>query len=319
MRRETTRRRLLKKTGAATGAAGLTSIAGCNAVLGGGDGSTGSVTVSSKSFTEQKILGYLTVESLRANTDIDVNDEVGLGGSVTNFEALKSGESDLYWEYTGTSWATLPPKHDEVITDSEEIYSKVKSEFEEEHVITLLERSPFNNTYVLLTREQWADEQGVSTLSDFATWVKDGNTDNTVVMNAEFEQRDDGWPGVTDHYGFSDAASDLNVKNVGSSLTYKVVGNGDAILGSGFNTNPKILKFDLMSLEDDEGFFPVYNPAPMVRQEVLDENPAIEEPVNEIANSLSTDAIRSLNQKVSIEGKDARTVAENYLKSEGLV
>jgi osmoprotectant transport system substrate-binding protein len=319
MRRETTRRRLLKKTGAATGAAGLTSIAGCNAVLGGGDGSTGSVTVSSKSFTEQKILGYLTVESLRANTDIDVNDEVGLGGSVTNFEALKSGESDLYWEYTGTSWATLPPKHDEVITDSEEIYSKVKSEFEEEHVITLLERSPFNNTYVLLTREQWADEQGVSTLSDFATWVKDGNTDNTVVMNAEFEQRDDGWPGVTDHYGFSDAASDLDVKNVGSSLTYKVVGNGDAILGSGFNTNPKILKFDLMSLEDDEGFFPVYNPAPMVRQEVLDENPAIEEPVNEIANSLSTDAIRSLNQKVSIEGKDARTVAENYLKSEGLV
>jgi osmoprotectant transport system substrate-binding protein len=319
MRRETTRRRLLKKTGVATGAAGLTSIAGCNAVLGGGDGSTGSVTVSSKSFTEQKILGYLTVESLRANTDIDVNDEVGLGGSVTNFEALKSGESDLYWEYTGTSWATLPPKHDEVITDSEEIYSKVKSEFEEEHDITLLERSPFNNTYVLLTREQWADEQGVSTLSDFATWVKDGNTDNTVVMNAEFEQRDDGWPGVTDHYGFSDAASDLDVKNVGSSLTYKVVGNGDAILGSGFNTNPKILKFDLMSLEDDEGFFPVYNPAPMVRQEVLDENPAIEEPVNEIANSLSTDAIRSLNQKVSIEGKDARTVAENYLKSEGLV
>jgi len=319
MRRETTRRRLLKKAGAATGAAGLTSIAGCNAVLGGGDGSTGSVTVSSKSFTEQKILGYLTVESLRANTDIDVNDEVGLGGSVTNFEALKSGESDLYWEYTGTSWATLPPKHDEVITDSEEIYSKVKSEFEEEHDITLLERSPFNNTYVLLTREQWADEQGVSTLSDFATWVKDGNTDNTVVMNAEFEQRDDGWPGVTDHYGFSDATSDLNVKNVGSSLTYKVVGNGDAILGSGFNTNPKILKFDLMSLEDDEGFFPVYNPAPMVRQEVLDENPAIEEPVNEIANSLSTDAIRSLNQKVSIEGKDARTVAENYLKSEGLV
>ncbi|WP_137285545.1 ABC transporter substrate-binding protein [Halorussus salinisoli] len=299
--------------------AGLTSTAGCSAILGGSEGSTGSIAVSSKSFTEQKILGYLTVESLKANTEVEVNDKVGLGGSVTNFEALKNGESDLYWEYTGTSWATLPPKHDEVITDSEKIYNNVKDEFEEEYGITLLERSPFNNTYVLLTRKKWAEEQGISSLSDFGTWVKDGNTDETVVMNAEFEQREDGWPGVTEHYGFSDAAKKLNVKNVGSSLTYKVVGNEQAVLGSGFNTNPKILKFDLTSLEDDQGFFPVYNPAPMTRQEILDENPEIEEPLNEIANSLSTDNIRSLNQKVSIQGKDARTVAKNYLKSEGIV
>lgn len=319
MRQETTRRRFLRKTGAAAGIAGLTLTAGCSAILGGGEGSSGSVAVSSKSFTEQKILGYLTVESLKANTDVSVEDKVGLGGSVTNFEALKNAESDLYWEYTGTSWATLPPKHDEVITDPDEIHTKVKNEFEDKYDITLLDRAPFDNTYVLLARKTWAEEQGISTLSDFATWVKDGNTDETVVMNAEFEQRDDGWPGVTEHYGFSDAATELDVRNVDSSLTYQVVGNGEAILGSGFNTNPKILKFDLTSLEDDQGFFPVYNPAPMVREEVLDENPEIEEPLNEVANSLSTDSIRSLNEKVSIEGEDARAVAKNYLESEGIV
>ncbi|WP_135823707.1 glycine betaine ABC transporter substrate-binding protein [Halorussus ruber] len=319
MRDETTRRSVLKKTGAAAGAAGLTSIAGCSAVLGGSSGGSGSVAVSSKSFTEQKILGYLAVEALKENTDVEVKDKVGLGGSVTNFEALKSGESDLYWEYTGTSWATLPPKHDEVITDPEEIYDKVEKEFEDEYGITLLDRAPFNNTYVLLVRKEWAEETGVSSISGFAEWVKNGNTDATVVMNAEFEQREDGWPGVTEHYGFADAAEKLNTKNVGSALTYKVVGNGQAALGSGFNTNPKILKFDLTSLEDDEGFFPVYNPAPMTKQKVVEENPAIEKPLNQVASKLTTETIRGLNEKVSIEGKDARTVAKNFLKSEGIV
>lgn len=319
MPRDTSRRDTLRNLGAVAGTAGLASIAGCSAILGGGNAAEGSLTVSSKSFTEQKVLGYLTVESLQENTDVEVNDEVGLGGSVTNFEALKSGESDLYWEYTGTTWATLPPKHEEVITDPQEIYEKSKAEFEEEYDITFLDRAPFNNTYVLLTRTDWAEEQGVSTLSEFASYVNDGNADGTVVMNAEFQERDDGWPGVTDHYGFTDAAGDMNVKNVSSSLTYKVVGQGDAMLGSGFNTNPKIPKFDLTSLEDDENFFPVYNPVPMVRQEALDGNQAITQPLNELAASLDTETIRSLNRKVSIDGEDARTVAENYLSSEGLV
>lgn len=319
MRDRTTRRSVLRKAGAAAGIAGLTSTAGCATILGGGSSTTGSVTISSKSFTEQKILGYLAIESLKANTDIDVKDKVGLGGSVTNFEALKNEETDLYWEYTGTAWATLPPKHDKVITEPEKIYSEVKKEFEDEYDITLLQRAPFNNTYVLLTRTKWSEEKGISSISDFAKWVKNDNTDKTVVMNAEFEQRDDGWPGVTKHYGFADAAKKLNVKNVGSSLTYKVVGNGQAILGSGFNTNPKILKFDLTSLKDDKGFFPVYNPAPMVRQKVLDENSGIKQPLNEVSNSLSTDTIRSLNRKVSIEQEDAQKVAKNYLKSEGII
>lgn len=319
MRSETNRRQLLKKTGAAAGAAGLASTAGCATILGSGGGGGSSVAVSSKSFTEQKILGYLAVEALKENTDVDVKDKVGLGGSVTNFEALKSGESDLYWEYTGTSWATLPPKHDEVITDPAEIYNKVETEFEDEYGITLLDRAPFNNTYVLLVREEWAEETGITSLSEFAKWVKNGHTDATVVMNAEFEQREDGWPGVTDHYGFVDAAEKLNTKNVGSALTYQVVGNGEAVMGSGFNTNPKILKFDLTPLKDDEGFFPVYNPAPMTRQEVVDENAAIEEPLGKIADALTTDAIRSLNRKVSIDQKDARTVAKNFLQSEGIV
>jgi osmoprotectant transport system substrate-binding protein len=277
------------------------------------------VAVSSKRFTEQKILGYMTYEALKANTDLEVIDETGLGGSVQNFRAVKEGEVDVYWEYTGTAWATLPPKHSEVISDPAEIHSKVKSEFAEEHNLEVLDRAPFNNTYVLCANPDWASETGISTLSGFAEYVNNGNTDLTVVMNAEFQSRSDGWPGLAKHYGFDSVKGDLNVKNVGSGLTYQVTGEGEADVGMGFNTNPKILKFDLQTLEDDEGFFPVYNPAPFVNGDTLSNNSSMKSTLNAIGPKLTTDKIRTLNRRVSIDGEDAQTVAKSFLSEEGLI
>lgn len=317
MREQVTRRDMLRKSSALAGIAGIASTAGCQTILGGG--STESVTISSKSFTEQRILGHLTSEVLKQKTDVEVEEKIAMGGTVTNFEALKNKESDLYWEYTGTAWATLEPQHEEAISDSDEIYKKAKSDMEEEYSITFLKRAPFNNTYVLLARSEWAEQKGISSISDFATWVKDGHTDKTIVTNAEFEQRSDGWPGMIKHYAFEDAAKKLDITNVSSSLTYQVIGSEEAVAGSGTNTNPKITKFDLTALDDNKDFFPVYNPAPMTRQEVLDENPAIEEPLNEVANSLTTETIRGLNKKVAIDEKDARKVATKHLKDEGIL
>jgi len=313
MPRRNTRREILK----AAGVVGLGSIAGCSSLVWGGN--SGSVVIGSKQFTEQQLLGYMSYHALNENTDLDVVDEVGLGGTNTNFQALQEGEIDTYWEYTGTAWLTLPPQHDEVISDPQEIYDRVKSEFESEHGITFLERAPFNNTYVLLANPDWQSETGIETMSEFASHVQDGNTDLTVVMNAEFQDRSDGWPGLTDHYGFGDAASNLNIRNVGSGLTYQVTGEGEADVGMGFNTNPNIARYDLVALEDDEGFFPIYNPAPMVSQETAENNEAMAGPLNDIVGSLSTETIRQLNQRVSIDGEDASAVAQDHLSSNDLI
>ena len=320
MSQRNTRRDLLRSGGAAIGTVGLGSLAGCTSVLsgGGGDGSS-TVTVGSKQFTEQKILGYLSYIALNENTDLTVKDQVGLGGTTTNFKALKNGQIDTYWEYTGTAWLTLPPKHDEVITDPEEIYKKANSELQSEHGLTFLERAPFNNTYVVLANPDWQDRTGIETISGFADYVKDGNTDMTVVMNAEFQDRSDGWPGITETYGFKSAAEDLSITNIGSGLTYQVIGSGEAQLGTGFNTNPKILKFDLTTLEDDEGFFPVYNPAPLCNSEKLEDNEAMREPLNQIGETVSTDTIRELNRRVSIGGEDAKAVARDHLSSNDII
>ncbi len=319
MSRQHTRRDLLRSGGIALSAAGLGSMAGCSSVLSGGGGGSGTVTVGSKKFTEQKILGYMTYVSLKENTDLTVKDEVSLGGTTTNFKALQNGQIDTYWEYTGTAWLTLPPKHDEVITDPQKIFNRVDSEFQEEHGLNFLERAPFNNTYVLLANPDWQSKTGIKTISGLAEYVKNGHTDVTVVMNSEFQERPDGWPGLTKAYNFDSAAKKLNVKNISSGLTYQVIGEGEADVGTGFNTNPKILKFDLVSLKDDKKFFPVYNPAPLVDGKTLENNPSMKEPLNEIGPTLSTDTIRQLNRRVSIQGEDAKAVARDHLSSNGLI
>lgn len=304
-------RRDVIKGAAATGVVG--TLSGC---VGGG---SSAVKVGSKKFTEQELLGYMALEALKSNTDLEVKDEVGLGGSTTNFKALKEGQIDVYWEYTGTSWATLPPSNDEVITDPEKLYQKLDEGWDDKHGLEYLKRAPFNNTYVLTANPNWVEKTGVKTVSEFASYINDGNTDLTVVMNAEFQSRADGWPGLAKHYGFADTRKKLNIKNIGSGLTYQVAGEGEAAVGMGFNTNPKILKFDLKVLEDDKNFFPVYNPAPLASQDALDSHSEMKPALNAIGGKLSTDIIRELNRRVSIDGEDAQEVAKQFLKEKNII
>lgn len=287
-------------------------------MLGSGSG----VKVSSKQFTEQRVLGYLAYEALSENTDLEINDETGLGGTTQNFEALRNEEIDLYWEYTGTALLTLPPQHDDPIADSDEIHAEVKAEFEEEHGITFLDYAPLDNAYVLTGNPDWHEETGIDTLSELAEHVNDGNTDLEQVMNAEFSERDDGWPGLVDHYDFDDdAVDDLadNTRTVDDEVVYQVVGEGEADIGMGFNTDPRILQFDLHVFEDDEDFFPAYNAAPMVREELLEESPEIGDVLDELTPLLDTETIREMNNEVANEDRNPQNVAAEFLEDEGLV
>ncbi|WP_228546330.1 glycine betaine ABC transporter substrate-binding protein [Halegenticoccus tardaugens] len=312
-----TRRAFLKRGGGLAAAGGIGGTTGCLTLS--TQLRSDSVKVGSKRFTEQEILGYIAYEALSANTDVNVSDQIALGGTTTNFKALQSGEIHLYWEYTGTAWLTLPPQHETVITDSQKLYQKVKTEFEQAHDLTFLDRAPLNNTYVIMAHPDWVEKTGVETLSGFATYLKEGRKNPTVALNAEFQSRSDGWPGLANHYGFSDAAKDLEIKNIESGLLYQVVGNGAADIGVGFNTDPRILQFDLVVLEDEKKFFPVYNGAPMVRMSTLEENPSIREPLNRVSKELTTENMRKLNRRVALDKVNSQTVAKDHLEQTGAI
>lgn len=306
-----TRRSLLKGAGAAA-AGTVTGTAGCLSLIGG---SGKSLTVSSKNFTEQFILSHISAEILKSK-DHEVTDKTGLGGSPANFKALKNANSGLYWEYTGTAWSSILGK-DKTISDPEKLYQKVDSAYNEQYNIDWLKRAPFNNTYVIVANPTWAKENGIDTIDDLAKYVRSGNTDFSVAMNPEIEKREDAWAGLPDTYGFTKNAKDIETVKMKLGLAYKAVKNGDTELGFGFNTNPKIKKFGLEVLEDPKNHFIIYNPAPNVRKDVLDDS--MKKALNKPTPKLDTETMRSLNAKVSIDGQDPKQVAKSFLKDNGYI
>ena len=273
----------------------------------------GLVIVGSKDFTEQFILGKLTVLALE-NAGYQVDDQTNLGGTAVNREALENGDIDMYWEYTGTAWLTHLG-HEDAITDSQEAYDKVKAE-DAQNGLVWLDMAPFNNTYTLMMKQSEAESKGIQSISDLAADINSGG-DDSLCTDQEFYARPDGFKGVEDLYGFQ--FDEQHVILMDPGLTYKALQDGQCSVAMGFATDGRIAAFGFVNLVDDKSFFPVYNPAPVVRQEVLDANPDIADVLNPIAQSLTTEKMTDLNKQVDIDGKEPADVACEYLMSEGFL
>ncbi|MDY6875327.1 MAG: glycine betaine ABC transporter substrate-binding protein [Chloroflexota bacterium] len=274
---------------------------------------TGLVVVGSKDFTEQFILGYVTVIALEA-AGFEVDDQVNLGGTAVNREALIAGEIDLYWEYTGTAWIAHLG-HEDPITDPQECYDKVKAE-DAGNDLAWLDMAPFNNTYTLMMKQTVGDELDIASISDLAEYINGGG-DASLCTDQEFYARPDGFKGVEELYGF--AFDEDQVIMMDPGLTYQALQDDQCTTGMGFATDGRIPAFGFFNLEDDKQFFPVYNPAPVVRQEIMDQFPGIATVLGPVAKALTTEKMMELNKRVDIDEEDPEDVACDFLQSEGLV
>lgn len=131
-----------------------------------GDGSSGTVTIGGKHFTEQEILGEIVAILLEHKTDLKVDRRLNLGGTLICFSALQAGDLDLYVEYTGTGLVNILEK--EVVADPDKAYEIVKEGFAEQYDLIWLKPLGFNNTYTLTMRKAQAEELGIKTISDLA-------------------------------------------------------------------------------------------------------------------------------------------------------
>jgi len=290
---------------------------------GGGDGGSASefdfsgkeFTVGSKEFTEQLILGQITKQVLEA-TGAKVNDQIGLAGSVVAREAMTSGEIDMYWEYTGTGWITHLGET-EPIPDPEEQYTAVKDADLEKNGIEWLEPAPFNNTYAFAVREETKEELGVESISDIGGVIEENPDEATLCIGTEFSTRDDGLPGVEKAYGFEWPGDGL--KKMQEGVIYQQLDDGDCNFGEVFQTDGRIQALGLALLEDDESFFPVYNPSLNVRKDVLAETPELKDLFAQVAEKLDTETMQRLNAQVDVEGLTEDEVAKTWLEDEGFL
>lgn len=296
----------------ALAALALTALASCGGG-GGSQGSKGEITVSSKNFTEQVILGELYSQALEAD-GYDVNKRLDLGNVTVLDKALQSGEIDMYPEYTGTALVTALGYEGEQFDTPEGTYNKTAELYENrDPAATMLEPASFNNTYAIAVRRDVAEEYNLETLEDLA----EASPNLVLASFSEFQQRSDGFPNIKEAYPSTNFEDVKVVNDLG--LRYQALRQGDADVAIGFTTDGQLRSDDLVVVEDEKNIWPFYHPAPVIKQEVLDENPAVPEVVNPVSESLDLETMQTLNGRVDLDNEDPAAVAEEHLQEAGLL
>lgn len=267
------------------------------------------IKIGHKNFTEQRILGQMF--SLLIENKTDLKTEVTeLGGTSVCYTALQNNEIDLYPEYTGTAY-TVVLKEGE-LKDPQEVYDYVKKRYEEDYNMHWLHPLGFNNTYTLTVRKNTAEELGLKTISDLVPHVDE------LILGAEMEfleRQNDGLPGLKKAYDMGDFKEE---KGMDHGLIYAALDNEDVDVNDAYSTDGRIAKFDLFVLEDDKQYFPPYFVSPLVTGDFYENYPEAVDALNTLENQLTEDEMQQINLRVD-EGEDARDVAEEILKSKGLI
>lgn len=269
------------------------------------------LTVGGKNFTEQLILASMTSQYLEAQ-GYEVEERSGMGTSVLR-KAQESGQIDLYWEYTGTSLISYNGVEEKL--DPQQTYDRVK-QLDAEKGLVWLEPSEANNTYALAMREDQAEMLGITSLSDLAKVINNGET-LVLASNATFYSRDDGLRPMQETYGFEFGRR--NVKRMDQGLTLPSLDQGEVDVAMTTATNGRIPALDLTVLEDDRQFFPNYALAPVVRQDTLEAHPELAAQLNTLSGLLDDATMARLNAQVDVERETVEDVAAQFLEDQQLL
>lgn len=274
------------------------------------------VTVTSKSFTEQILLGKITVIALQA-AGFTVTDLTNVPGSQPARDLIVSGDADVAWEYTGTAWLTYLGKEGH-IPDPREQWQAVKDEDWKVNHVFWGEPAPLNNTYALAMNSQVAQELGITRLSQ----MKELSPQQlSLCVDPEFNSRSDGLSPLLDAVGL-ERGTDVLESNIGIydvGAIYSATADGACNFGEVFTTDGRIKALDLTVLEDDVGFFPSYNASPHANGDFHTQHPQAVEVMEQIAPLLTNEVLMDLNYQVDVEGLEPVDVALDWMVEEGLI
>ncbi len=273
------------------------------------------ITIGGKNFTEQYLLPELA-KLLLEKEGFNVNLRTGVSTVIAR-QSLETGQIDMYYEYTGTAYTVFHQQDDvDVMSDPQKVYNWVREKDAEKDLVWL-DPLPLDNTYTIMMRRGDAEELNMVTISDFGRYVEQNPGKVTFALESEFWERPDGFRRLMQVYGFRMRPAD--VKRMDMGLTYLALRDGQVGSAMGFSTDGRIVAFDLLSLEDDKNFFPVYNPAPVVMRETLEKHPEIQEILKPLSEKLDNEAMRELNAAVDVEHKSVTAAAQEWLREAGLL
>lgn len=275
-----------------------------------------SISVGSKNYSEQRMLGALYVIVLRA-AGAEVVDRTGIGGTMLAYSALKSGQIDLYSEYTGTAWATILGQS-EVVADPQVLFDKVNVMFSGSD-LTWFAMAPANSTYTIAASEDLLRRLGVDTLSDYAELVQKNPDSGRLCASTEFATRDDGLPGLEKAYDFALPRDRVLVQESSISVA-TMTGQHQCEFTSSIAVDPRLAVYGLRPLIDDRHYFPSYNPAIVMHTEKYLAHKREYDTILGRVNSLITgDVLTMLNRRVQLDNQPEARVAAEFLRENNII
>ncbi|MEZ6037295.1 MAG: glycine betaine ABC transporter substrate-binding protein [Planctomycetota bacterium] len=266
--------------------------------------------VGGKNFTESAVMAELMAQTIEAHSSLRVERRTNLGGTMICWGALVAGEIDLYAEYTGTAWATILG-HTDAATGRWPTFFAVDRECRAAEGVRWLAPFGFDNTYALAMPRALAERLDVRRISDLLPHMARLRAG----FGIEFGSRADGYPGLRATYGLEFGT----VRTLEHALAYEAIVAGELDVIDAYSTDGKLLRYDLVVLEDDRAFFPPYQAAPVVREALLREHPEIEPALARLAFRIDDATAQRLNLAVEDQGVSAYDAARTFLVEQGIV
>jgi osmoprotectant transport system substrate-binding protein len=284
---------------------------GSGAIVSNPENAKVNLTIGSKNFPEQEILGEIYAQALAA-AGYKVKSDLNLGSETVARQAVKSGAISGYPEYASTALTSFfGVEPEEVPAGATPAYEKAKAEFEKEG-LTAFPPTPFASANAVGTTTKFAEEEGLETVSDL-----EGKSESmTLYGSPECRQRIDCLAGLEKYYG-------LKFKSfhpVDISLRYKVLENGQADLSILFTTDPQLAaeKDKFVILEDDKHVFPAGNVIFVTKQSTAEKaGPDYEKTIVDVQKGLTLEVMQELDARVELEKQTPKQAAAAYLKSAG--
>ena len=287
-------------------AATTSSSATASASSGPGVGKPG-VTIGDKNFAEENILGQLYAQALKAK-GFPVTLKSEIGSTEIIYKALTSGQIEMYPEYTGVLLSAIAGKTTNPPSASA-AYSEAKA-YIEQHGLTLLDQTPFYDSNVLATLPPYASEHKLASIGDLKPLGK------SVKLGGppEFATRQEGLPGIKAAYSVNPTFLPIAIE-----LSYRALESGQVNVQNVFSTDGQLLSGKFKLLADPKHVFGFQNVAPVVKKSVLAaEGPAFAETLNKVSSLLTIKAIQQMNAAVGIDKQSAESVAQQFLRVNGL-
>jgi glycine betaine/choline ABC-type transport system substrate-binding protein len=271
------------------------------------------VVIASINTAETQILSEMIKQLLEANLDITVEHKRNFQGSSATQQALESGDVQMYNSYTGTQFTgVLGMAVTEEWKDRQKVYNYVRDKYHEKYGVKVFEPYGFNNTYIVAVRKEKAEQLGLKKTSDLATYA----SKMTIVTDPTFmERKGDGWKEFAETYGLNFK----DVKGMSYDLMYQALKNNEVDAAVAYSTDGRLVAYDLATLEDDKSFFPPYDCALFIKEDILEKYPKIEEIVAPLIGAIDEEIMSKLNSQVDSENKEPADVAKVYLKEKGLI